>query len=228
MWSMAGIRVKVLGRQLAAVAALVIVAAAGAQPESRGSAWSDAPDPGFTRPASADSAPSYAEALARWSSAEAINTWLGARFSYDADRALALSETARAAGASSPVLEPEAFYARPHGVCIDMARFAVSALRQVEPQAHAAFLMIEFEPVRISGQVLRRHWLATFERDGAHYFFADSKRPGHLAGPYPSVEAFIAEYSAYRGRRIVAHRVAETHERRLRMQAQKALRSERH
>jgi len=211
-------------RRLGACIALLAVAAAAAQPDARWLNLSDAPDPGFARPTSADAAPSYADALARWRSAEAINSWLGAHFSYDTDRALALSETARAGGSSTRVLEPEVFFAQPRGVCVDMARFAVAALRQVEPQAHAAYLMIEFEPIQLSGQVLRRHWMATFQRDGQHYFFADSKRPGHLTGPYASVDEFIAEYSAYRGRRIVDHRVADSHERRQRTQAQQALR----
>jgi hypothetical protein len=45
--------------------------------------------------------------------------------------------------------------------------------------------MIEFDPVSLAGNTLRRHWIASYERNGMRYFFADSKRPGHIAGPYP-------------------------------------------
>jgi hypothetical protein len=87
--------------------------------------------------------------------------------------------------------------------------------------------MIEFDPVSISGNTLRRHWVASFERDGKRYFFADSKRPGHMAGPYGSTQEFIAEYAAYRGRRIVSFREAETFERKARTPAAKQTRDPR-
>lgn len=181
---------------------------------------SDAPDPRYAR-AVADTAPgSYAAALQQWRRAEDINAWVGARFAYDRTRALQLSETARAARAQAPaVLEPEAFYASPQGVCVDLARFAVGTLRQLDAEAQAAYLMIEFEPVQVQGQWLRRHWMASFRRDGAYWFFADSKRPGHLAGPYDTVEQFIAEYAAYRERPIVGHRLLPSHERAQRTRA---------
>jgi len=64
--------------------------------------------------------------------------------------------------------------------------------------------MIEFDPATLSGQLLRRHWVATFQRDGALFVFGDSKRPGHLAGPYADAAAFIDDYARYRGRTVVA------------------------
>lgn len=177
----------------------------------------DAPDPAHPRPTALAAGPvSYRQALADWRSAEAVNDWLGARFTYDRDRALALSETARAAGGRAAVIEPPAFFAAPHGVCVDMARFAVDTLREVDPAAQASYLTIEFVPVEIAGSTLRRHWMAAFRRGGSYYFFADSRRPGHLAGPYASVDAFVAEYAAYRGRAVVSYRLAETYERSLR------------
>ncbi|MBP6899142.1 MAG: hypothetical protein KBC73_03575 [Burkholderiaceae bacterium] len=189
-----------------------------------------APDAATRRPLPAADAPSsHAEALRRWTSAEAMAGWLGAHFEYDATRALALSETARQArpaDATHTIHTPEAFFARPRGICVDLAHFAVATLRQIEPQAQAAYLMIEFEPVQIAGQLLRRHWLAAFQRDGRHFFVADSKRPGHLAGPCASVEQFLADYAAYRGRPIVAHRLLASHQRQLRRQAPRALRTD--
>ena len=109
----------------------------------------------------------------------------------------------------------------------DLSRFAVETLRAVAPSAKAAYLMIEFDPAVISGNTLRRHWVVKFERDGKLYFFADSKRPGHIAGPYSTVQEFIDQYSQYRQRRIVSYRALESHERQLKKHAPKASREER-
>lgn len=163
----------------------------------------------------------YGEALKLWRSAEEVNAWIGARFEYDMLRALQLSETQRQANGRMPIHAPEAFFAAPKGVCVDLSRFAVETLRAIVPEARAAYVMIEFDPVSISGNTLRRHWVASFERDGKRYFFADSKRPGHLAGPYGSTQEFIAEYAMYRGRRIVSFREVESFERKMRTQAAK-------
>ena len=89
----------------------------------------------------------------------------------------------------------------------------------LEPFVEAAYLLIEFAPVTVGGNTLRRHWLATFQRDSRHYFLADSKRPGHLAGPYASVEDFIADYAAYRGRTIVAFSERDSFQRQQRARA---------
>lgn len=181
---------------------------------------SDAPDPQHVRTTGRVADFDYADVQRHWHRAEDINAWIGARFEYDRERALALSESARAGQAQrAAILEPEAFYAAPRGVCVDLARFAVSTLRRVDPDAQATYLMIEFEPVQVQGQWLRRHWLAAFRRDGAWWFFADSKRPGHLAGPYDRVEQFLADYAQYRGRPIVGHRLLPSYERRMRTRA---------
>jgi len=186
-------------------------------------AWeqlSDAPDPGHAR-ASAVAAPErYADAARHWRGAEDINAWIGAHFEYDRARALELSEGARAGRPqAAAIVDPEAFFAAPRGVCVDLSHFAVSTLRQIEPASQAAHLMIEFEPVLVQGRWLRRHWMASFRRDGAYWFFADSKRPGHLAGPYDTLEQFLAEYARYRARPILSHRLLPTYERQLRTKA---------
>jgi hypothetical protein len=104
---------------------------------------------------------------------------------------------------------------------VDLSRFAVETLRQVDPSANASYLMIEFAPVTIAGNTLRLHWVASYRRDGQWYFFADSKRPGHLAGPYATVQAFIDDYAAYRGRTIVAFKELPSYQRRQRSLAVK-------
>lgn len=169
---------------------------------------------------------SYGEALLTWHNAADVNAWIGARFEYDMTRALRLSETQRDKLGRMPILAPEAFFDAPRGVCVDLARFAVESLRAVDPEARAAYVMIEFDPVAIAGNTLRRHWVVSFRKDGKLYFFADSKRPGHVAGPYLDTREFIAEYARYRGRKIVSFREAESYERRIRTLAAKQGRDE--
>lgn len=118
-----------------------------------------------------------------------------------------------------PIHEPKDFFAAPSGICVDLSRFAVETLQRMAPGAKPAYLMIEFAPVTVGGNTLRRHWLATFRRGGQHYFFADSKRPGHFAGPYAKVEDFVADYAAYRGRTIVAFKERDSFRRRQRSRA---------
>jgi hypothetical protein len=188
---------------------------------------SDAPESRSAGAAAVIDAPSYGEALQRWRSVDDVNAWIGARFEYDMQRALRLSETQRERSGRLPIHAPQAFFAAPRGVCVDLSRFAVETLRSIEPTLKARYLMIEFDPVTIQGNTLRRHWVAHFERDGQHYFFADSKRPGHLAGPYADTAAFIHDYAAYRGREIVAFRDLESTARQMRTLAAKQRREER-
>jgi hypothetical protein len=188
---------------------------------------SDAPEARAVSSAPVRNAASYREALERWRSADDINGWIGAHFEYDMQRAMQLSETQRERGARLPIHEPDAFFFAPNGVCVDLSRFAVETLRRIDPGSKPAYLMIEFSPVAIQGNVLRRHWVARFEHEGQQYFFADSKRPGHMAGPYADTAAYIKDYAAYRGREIVAFRDLESTARTMRMLALKQPRTER-
>jgi hypothetical protein len=218
-----------MGIVLTAVVAVAAVALAGC------SALASIADPASDAPESrsADAGPfaqaaSYADTLRLWQGPDEVNAWIGARFEYDVARAMQLSETQRQANGRMPILAPEVFFAAPKGVCVDLARFAVETLRAIAPEARATYLMVEFDPVSVSGNTLRRHWVASFERDGKRYFFADSKRPGHIAGPYGSTQEFVTEYAVYRGRRIVSFREAESFERKVRTQAAKQSRDPRH
>ena len=170
---------------------------------------------------------SYSDALGRWQSADEVNAWIGARFEYDFERAAKLSESQRAQVDRVQVYKPEAFFAEPSGVCVDLARFALETLRVVAPASNPTYLMIEFDPVVISGNTLRRHWLVMFEREGKLYFFADSKRPGYVAGPYATAQEFIDHYARYRGRRIVTYRNLDSYERKSKRLAPKTTRNER-
>ncbi len=180
---------------------------------------SDAPEGQAAPPAPHVDAPTYAEALTRWRSAADINAWIGARFSYDRERALLLSETQRQKNGRMPIITAPDFFARPTGVCVDLSRFAVETLRQVDPAAKATYVMIEFDPQTVAGNTLRRHWVASFESGGQKYFFADSKRPGVVAGPFDGTQQFIEAYATYRGRRIVAFQERNSFERQMRQAA---------
>jgi hypothetical protein len=204
---------------LALIGAALIASSAAAS--ERADPASDAPEARIRSEVALKPVQSYAEALRTWQGAADVNAWIGARFDYDTARALRLSETQRQAHGRMPIHEPEAFFATPRGVCVDLARFAVETLRVVDPEARASYLMIEFDPVAIAGNTLRRHWVASFRKDGKSYFFADSKRPGHVAGPYDDAQQFVAEYARYRGREIVSFRETDSYERRMRTLAAK-------
>jgi hypothetical protein len=165
------------------IAALLAVAAACGTISATADLRSDAPEGQRPRVAQFKGAASYAQALQVWRTPEDVNDWIGAKFHYDGARAMRLSETQRSQSGFLPIHAPDEFFAAPSGMCVDLSRFAVETLRRIDPEAQAKYLMIEFAPVTMGGNTLRRHWLVTFTRDGQHYFFADSKRPGHLAGP---------------------------------------------
>jgi hypothetical protein len=226
-WLLAGC--VLAGPQAAAADAPPAAAAATATATATATASDDddAPDPTARRrpPLAASDAPrSYAEALQRWRTAEQINDWIGARFEYDRPRALVLSESQRARGPAPAIHEPAAFFDDPVGICVDLARFGVETLRAIDPASKPRYLMIEFDPLQLQGQTLRRHWIALFERPGqaGFYAFADSKRPGVVSGPHPSIDAFAADYAAWRGRRIVAQREMQDFRRQQRALRQQA------
>lgn len=210
---------RILSLLLVAFLAACIAPAAATDPAS------DAPDGPRPQVVFKDAA-SYTQALQVWRTPEDVNAWIGAKFHYDMPRAMLLSENQRGKSGPLPIHPPHEFFAAPSGICVDLSRFAVETLRQIDPDAKARYLMIEFAPVTVSGNTLRMHWVAAFVRDGQYYFFADSKRPGHLAGPYASPAQFIAEYSTYRNRQIVAFRELDSFQRKQRALATKQSREE--
>lgn len=166
-------------------------------------------------------AASYEESIRVWKTPEDVNNWVAAHFTYDMARALLLSETQRAKDETIAIYEPSAFFDTKSGMCVDLSRFAFETLRRIDPDCSPKYLMIEFDPMEISGNVLRLHWLVSFKRDGKLHFFADSNRPGHIAGPYNDVRAFINDYERYRGRKIVAFRELESYQKQQRTPAMK-------
>lgn len=181
----------------------------------------DAPEGARTANYPLKPAESYDAALRNWKTAEDISAWIAAHFEYDRARAMQLSETQRAAGNAPQVFSPGEFFDQRTGVCLDLARFGVETLRQIAPEENPQYLMIEFEPVEIAGNTLRLHWIASFERQGEKYFFADSKRPGRIDGPFQDVASFLREYEAVRGRKIIAFRELDSFEKKRRMTSDK-------
>lgn len=207
-------------RITALLVATALLAGCAAQPRTADPS-SDAPEARYTTPEPVVRPATYGDALTAWRRPEDVNAWIGAMFAYDLDRAIALSESQRAAKPAPPILEPAAFFDRPSGVCVDLARFAVETLNRVSPELKARYLMIEFNPATLRGQVLRRHWVAVYESPDGLRVIADSKRPGYLAGPYPTIASFITEYSAFRGRDVVAYRELASYQRKTRAPAQR-------
>lgn len=213
-------------RLLAALAASAFLAGGCALAPLAADPGSDAPErrPGATtavwRPAS------YGQALAAWRTPEDVNAWIGAAFEYDEERAVALSESQRAAGPAPAILGPGAFFEKPRGVCVDLARFAVETLKAVAPALKPRYLMIEFDPARLRGQVLRRHWVAAYDGPDGLRIIGDSKRPGVISGPYRTLDDFIGDYARYRGRGIVSYRELESYQRRLKQQRARQTKSD--
>jgi len=164
---------------------------------------------------------SYNRALDIWKTAEDISKWVANSFIYDKARAIKLSTNQRTRKKVILVYDPPEFFDRKAGVCVDLARFGFETLRKIDPNSDPKYLMIEFDPIEINGNIFRLHWLVSFKRDGMKYFFCDSKRPGYIAGPYNSTQVFISEYEHYRGRKIVAHRELESYQKQRKSQSRK-------
>jgi hypothetical protein len=184
-------------------------------------AFPDAPESQRDSSVLFKSVDSYEHALKVWKTPEDVISWLAVHFSYDTARAIELSETQRIKKGAFPIYTPAQFFDLKAGVCVDLARFGVETLKRIDPQSHPKYLMIEFDPVQIAGNTMRLHWLASFKRNSKTYFFADSKRPGHITGPYNETQEFIDDYEQYRGRKIVAFRETESYQRQRRAQARK-------
>ncbi len=156
----------------------------------------------------------YSQALKQWRRVEDISRWIGRHFIYDRQRALRLSESQRARRGRVVIFPPERFFQRPRGVCVDLARFGLETARRVEPASKPEYLLIVFEPRVMGGEVFRRHWLVLFQRQGRYYYFADSRRPGQVAGPHVSLTSLLKKYAAFRQRKIVSFRLLTDYKKR--------------
>ncbi len=153
---------------------------------------------------------SYKEALKSWKSPKDISVWIGSNFSYDMNRAMTLSETQRSKKKKLSFYTAKEFFDKKTGVCVDLSNFAYKTLKSISPHLRAKFLMIKFDPIKIKGNILRMHWLTSFKMNGKYYFFADSKRPGTIKGPYNTPNEFISEYEQFRQRKIVSFKLLDS------------------
>lgn len=185
----------------------------------------DEPEVGRDETISNQMIDSYTQALGIWKTAEDINQWVGASFTYDRARAVKLSSNRKDGDNQISVYKPFEFFETKTGVCVDLARFGVETLKKIDPNSDPKYLMIEFEPIQINGNTFRLHWLVSFKKDGKKYFFCDSKRPGFLAGPFNSTQAFIDEYEQYRGRRIISHREMKSYQKKKKLKSVKTRRA---
>ncbi|MFN8344248.1 MAG: transglutaminase-like domain-containing protein [Spirosomataceae bacterium] len=167
---------------------------------------SDAPEV-TAPPTSQKEAPAdYTSALHRWKTIAEINQWIKEHFCYEPERAKKLAENSPERE-TTDIYTPEEFYQLKKGVCLDLSRFAVETANRIDSSKHIQYLMIEFEPLILDGSILKKHWVAIYRESAGFYIFADSKRPGHVSGPYGSPEAFIIDYQTFRGRKIVDWKV---------------------
>jgi hypothetical protein len=179
-------------------------------PDSHGLELTDAPlVSGVQKPRPPAGPRTYDDALASWKTPEDIMRWVRDEFQYDLERALDFAEDSPASPAVEVYAPRETFNAR-SGTCIDLCRFAVDTLRAIDSATPVNYLMIDFEPVRIADRTLRRHWLAVYEHPLGLVVFADTKYPGELSKPDPSLAGFVANYEVRRGRRVLGFRLRTT------------------
>jgi len=164
---------------------------------------------------------SYSIALEKWKSINEVADWMRQYFSYDFSRALDLSETNRGDTKKVAVYSPSELYSKKKGVCVDLARFGVETVRKIFPESHPRYVMIEFTPIIISGKTIRKHWIASYQKEGKYYYFADSKRPGYISGPFNYTEEFINQYERYRGREIVSFKELDDFKKKRRLKKRK-------
>lgn len=173
-------------------------------------ALSDAPlIPGSQKPSATTDPRTYDEALANWKTPQDIMRWAREEFQYDLERAFHLAED-NLIPADPEIYTPRETFQTRSGTCVDLCRFAVETLRTIDPAVPVSYLMIEFEPVRIANRTLRRHWLAVYENPLGFVAFADTKYPGELSDPNPSLAGLVANYEVRRGRRVLGFALRTT------------------
>ena len=117
---------------------------------------SDAPEGQRLHLAAFKDATSQLQALQVWRTPEEVNAWIGAKFHYDLSRAMVLSENQRSRSGRLPIYPAQEFFVAPSGICVDLSRFAVETLRQIDPDLQANYLMIEFSPVTLVKYIMVR------------------------------------------------------------------------
>ena len=172
---------------------------------------SDAADDSSLQRPDTSNITSYEAASKQWKTVAEVNQWIKENFRYSVERAKQLAENS-AAREKTPIYTPTELYRLKKGVCIDLSRFAVETVNRMDTSKHVQYLMIEFEPILIDSSIIKKHWMAAYRDSSGYFLFADSKRPGHIAGPYTDIEDFIAEYQTFRDRKTVSWKLLPSYE----------------
>lgn len=143
----------------------------------------------------------YFETVSHWSTFKDVYNWVKYNFCYDFARAQLLANNSNKKNKIS-IYSPEELWIKKKGICVDLSRFAYETIQLIDSSAISNYLKIEFEPLEINGSRFVNHWLILLKEKDEFYFFADSKRPDILDGPYESVQEFIKKYEKFRGRKI--------------------------
>lgn len=172
---------------------------------------SDAPNDSTTYKSDTPNLIAYETALKQWKTVAEVNKWIKENFRYEIERAKQLAENS-AEREKTGIYSPAEFYQIKKGVCLDLSRFAVETTNLIDTSKHVQYLMIEFEPIIIDSSIIKKHWVAIYQDAPGFYIFADSKRPGHIGGPYKNVNDFIVDYQTFRDRKIVSWKVLASYQ----------------
>lgn len=167
---------------------------------------SDAPNDLTFQPSDTSNLTAYETALKQWKTIAEVNKWIKENFRYEIERAKQLAENS-VEREKTGIYSPSEFYQIKKGVCLDLSRFAVETTNLIDTSKHVQYLMIEFEPIIIDSSIIKKHWMAIYEDALGYYIFADSKRPGHIGGPYKNVDDFMVDYQTFRDRKIISWKV---------------------
>ncbi|MHC4638939.1 MAG: transglutaminase-like domain-containing protein [Planctomycetota bacterium] len=165
---------------------------------------------------------SYYGALQNWKTVKDVNNWIGQNFEYDMDRAMQLADNSGTRGKTN-IYKPDELFHHKKGVCIDLARFALETIQAIDPAIDIKYLLIEFEPLLMGNRVFKNHWMIMYKENDQLYIMADTKRPGHISGPYNAMSEFITAYEDFRKRKIISYKITDTYKKRLKKRLRKSL-----
>ncbi|MCG8313843.1 MAG: transglutaminase-like domain-containing protein [Pseudomonadales bacterium] len=147
----------------------------------------------------------YEDIVKHWQGPEDIVNWAGKNYSYDFDRGSIMS-----AGNSLTVYEPQEFFERGCGVCIDFSHFIVSTLRKINPELRPYLFRMEYKiPNDFRGSPFYSHWSAAYQKQDKWFVLGDSKLGGMISGPYNTLDDYREDYSRYRGLEYHRHDLYE-------------------
>lgn len=153
----------------------------------------------------------YTVGISGWSTIKDVHKWIKDNFEYDLDRAMLLANNKKS-NSNTAIHTPNEFWTIKKGTCIDLSRFAYETTKLINNSIKINYLKIQFEPLNYNGSKFIYHWLISVEKEDQFFFFADSKRPHIIDGPYASVRDFINAYEKFRQRKIVSYKLLDSYQ----------------